>query len=72
MARKLRKYTKQDGLDEEVENKHCWMVWPEGPDNTSGREPVTAFVEVAKAISKFEQGTMVVSKAQYDNTRYML
>lgn len=52
----------------------CWMIWPERPDNWRlGAKPAQkAFAEVAKAISRFEPVTMLVSHHQYANARAML
>ena len=52
----------------------CWIIWPERPDNWRlGAKPAQkVFVEVAKAISRFEPVTVCVSNAQYDNARYQL
>ncbi len=52
----------------------AWMLWPERPDNWRlGAKPAQkAFVEVAKAISRFEPLTMAVSQAQYNNARNLL
>jgi agmatine deiminase len=52
----------------------CWMLWPERPDNWRlGAKPAqAAFVEVARAISRFEPVTMGVSAAQYDNAVNLL
>jgi agmatine deiminase len=52
----------------------CWMLWPERPDNWRlGAKPAqAAFVEVARAISRFEPLTVGVSAAQYDNAVNLL
>lgn len=52
----------------------CWMIWPERTDNWRlGAKPAQkAFTEVAKAISRFEPVTMLVSHRQYENARAML
>ncbi|MGB9640037.1 MAG: agmatine deiminase [Anaerolineales bacterium] len=51
-----------------------WMLWPQRTDNWRlGAKPAQrAFVEVAKAISKFEPVTMGVNHNQYFNARQML
>ncbi len=51
-----------------------WMLWPERPDNWRwGAKPAqAAFVEVARAIVRFEPVTMCVSPAQYLNARHLL
>jgi agmatine deiminase len=52
----------------------CWILWPERPDNWRlGAKPAqAAFVEVARAISRFEPVTVGVSAAQYDNAVNLL
>lgn len=47
----------------------CWMIWPKRPDvwRNGGKDAQKAFIEVAKAISKFEQVTMCVDEEQYEN-----
>ena len=52
----------------------CWMIWPERPDNwRMGAKPAEqAFIQVAEAISKFEQVTMLVSGRQFVNARNKL
>jgi len=52
----------------------CWMLWPERPDvwRNNAKPAQDAFVEVARAISRFEQVTMGVSAEQYDRARAML
>lgn len=52
----------------------CWMLWPERPDNWRlGAKPAqTAFVEVARAIARFEPVTVGVSRAQFLNARRLL
>ncbi|HET9861868.1 MAG TPA: agmatine deiminase [Steroidobacteraceae bacterium] len=52
----------------------CWMLWPERPDNWRlGALPAQqAFVEVAKAISRFEPVTMGVSGAHFEFARAQL
>lgn len=52
----------------------CWMIWPERTDNwRMGAKPAEkAFVDVAKAISRFEPVTMCVSSRQYANARNKL
>ncbi|MEG2382810.1 MAG: agmatine deiminase [Oscillospiraceae bacterium] len=51
-----------------------WMLWPQRPDvwRFGGKPAQAAFVEVATAISKFEQVTMGVSCDQYENACNML
>ena len=52
----------------------CWMLWPERPDNWRlGAKPAqAAFVEVARAIARFEPVTVGVSRAQVSNARSLL
>jgi len=51
-----------------------WMLWPERLDNwrDSAKPAQSAFVEVAKAISRFEPVCMGVNPIQYDLARRML
>lgn len=52
----------------------CWMLWPQRPDTwrNGGKPAQRAFVEVARAISRFEPVTMGVNGDQYKNARAML
>ena len=52
----------------------CWMIWPERTDNwRMGAKPAEkAFVDVAKAISRFEPVTMCASSRQFANARNKL
>jgi agmatine deiminase len=52
----------------------CWILWPERPDNWRlGAKPAqAAFVEVVRAISRFEPVSVGVSAAQYDNAVNLL
>lgn len=52
----------------------CWMLWPDRIDNwRDGALPAqAAFVEVAKAVARFEPLTMGVSAAQYEFARVRL
>jgi len=73
----LKSIPKKDGFrmpGEFEPHEGCWMLWPERPDNWRlGAKPAqTAFVEVAKAISRFEPVTMGVSSAQFENAVTML
>lgn len=54
--------------------KQIWMLWPQRPDNWRlGAKPAQrAWVEVAKAISRFEPVTVGVNHDQFENARYML
>lgn len=52
----------------------CWILWPERTDNwRNGAKPAQkAFIDVAKAISRFEKVTVGVSASQYNNARHQL
>ena len=52
----------------------CWMLWPQRPDTwrNEGIPAQAAFVEVACAISAFEQVTMGVNPDQLDKARSLL
>lgn len=68
---------KEDGFrmpGEFEEHKGTWMLWPQRTDTwRNGAKPAQrAYVEVAKAISKFEPVTMCVNQDQYENARAML
>ena len=68
---------KQDGyrMPAEYEKQTgAWMIWPERNDNwRGGAKPAQAvFAEVAKAIAEFEDMTVLVSPAQYQNARARL
>lgn len=56
------------------EHEACWMLWPQRPDvwRNGGKPAQQAFVEVAKAISKFEPVIMGVNADQYENACNML
>ena len=63
---------KKDGFRMPGEfEKHdgCWIAWPERPDvwRNGGKDAQRAFIEVAKAISKFEPVTICVNEGQYEN-----
>lgn len=77
MAKKLEGTPKQHGFrmpGEFEEHQGCWMIWPERTDNwrLGGKPAQKAFVEVAEAISKYEDVTMCVSQRQYEAAREML
>ena len=77
MAKRIDSTPKKDGFrmpGEFEPQEQIFMIWPERPDNwRNGGKPVQeAFVNVAKAISKFELVTMLVSKEQYANARNRL
>ncbi|EFJ20532.1 hypothetical protein SELMODRAFT_108641 [Selaginella moellendorffii] len=52
----------------------CWMGWPERTDNwrDDAKPAQAAFVEVATAISQFEDVTVCASAAQWENARSQL
>lgn len=52
----------------------AWMLWPERPDNwrNAAVPAQRAFVEVARAIARFEPVTIGVSAAFYESARTML
>jgi agmatine deiminase len=78
MARRITGSTpKKDGfwMPAEYERQEkVWMLWPERPDNwRDGAKPAqAAFAEVAKAISRFEEVTVLASPGQYVNCREQL
>ena len=77
MAKRIDSTPKKDGFrmpGEFEPQEQIFMIWPERPDNwRNGGKPVQeAFTNVAKAISKFEPVTMLVSKEQYANARNRL
>ena len=55
-------------------HSRCWMLWPQRPDTwrNGGKPAQRAFVEVARAISRFEPVTVGVNCDQYLNARAML
>lgn len=74
---KLDTTPKQDGFrmpGEFEPHRGCYILWPERTDNWRyGAKPAQhTFVEVAKAISKYENVTVGVNPDQYDNARNML
>lgn len=78
MARRIKgKTPAQDGFwmpAEYEEQERIWMCWPERTDNwRDGAKPVQeAYAEVAKAISRFEPVTMLVSDQQFAHARAVL
>ncbi len=78
MAKRIQGTTPmQDGFwmpAEYEEHERVWMCWPERTDNwRDGAKPAQeAYIEVAKAISRFEPVTMLVSSVQFANARNML
>ena len=68
---------KEDGFrmpGEFETHKSSFMIWPERPDNwrLGAKYAQKVFVDVAHAISKFEEITVFASKEQYNNALYML
>jgi agmatine deiminase len=68
---------KKDGFrmpGEFEEHDGCWMIWPSRPDvwRNGGKNAQATFVEVAKAISRFEPVTMCVNERDYENARMKL
>ncbi|PON61649.1 Agmatine deiminase [Parasponia andersonii] len=55
-------------------HSHCWLGWPERPDNwrDNALPAQCAFVKVASAISKFEPVTVCASASQWINARNQL
>ncbi|KAL2479088.1 Agmatine deiminase [Forsythia ovata] len=55
-------------------HSHCWMGWPERPDNwrDGGLHAQRAYANVASAISRFEPVTVCASAAQWANARSLL
>lgn len=77
MVQTINSTPKKDGFRMPGEyEKHAgtWMLWPMRTDTwRAGAKPAQrAYVEVAKAISKFEPVTMCVNAEQYENARALL
>ncbi|KAF7838577.1 agmatine deiminase [Senna tora] len=55
-------------------HSHCWLGWPERPDNWRDKavHAQNVFAKVASAISKFEPVTVCASSTQWANARSML
>jgi agmatine deiminase len=55
-------------------HEQLWMLWPQRPDNwrLGGKPAQRAWVEVATAISRFEQVTVGVNHDQYENAVNLL
>ena len=63
-----------DGFRMPAEWEHhrgCWMLWPQRPDNwrNGGKPAQAAYVQVARAITRFETLTVGVNADQYQNAR---
>ncbi|MEP7244585.1 MAG: agmatine deiminase [Gammaproteobacteria bacterium] len=77
MSRTLPKTPTADGFwmpGEYEPHSGCWMLWPERPDNwrnTAGPAQ-RAFVDVARAIARFEPVTVGVSAAFFETARALL
>ncbi len=77
MAKTINSTPGKDGYRMPGEYEHhqgCWMLWPERTDTwrNGGKPAQQAFVEVAKAISRFELVTICVNAGQHDNARTLL
>lgn len=77
MAKRIDSTPKKDGFRMPAEyepQKQIWMIWPERPDNwrDGGKPAQKAYADVARAVSRFEPVTVVVSHAQYANCRNQL
>jgi agmatine deiminase len=77
MERQLATNPRADGFrmpGEFEAHTRTWMLWPERPDNwrDSARPAQQAFVEVVRAIARFEPVTMGANPSQYANARRML
>lgn len=71
-SRTLHSLPRQDGFRMPAEwqrHQQTWMIWPERSDNWRlGAKPAQqAFMQVARAIARFEPVTLGVSAAQYEN-----
>jgi agmatine deiminase len=55
-------------------HEQLWMLWPQRPDNwrLGGKPAQRAWVDVATAISRFEQVTVGVNHDQYENAVNLL
>ncbi|WP_183166445.1 agmatine deiminase [Azomonas macrocytogenes] len=63
---------RQDGFHMPAEwesHSQTWMLWPERPDNwrLGGKPAQAAFIEVARAIARFEPVSVGVCAGQYEN-----
>lgn len=77
MAKRINSTPKKDGFrmpGEFEPQEQIFMIWPERPDNwrNGGKPAQETFVNVAKAISRFEPVTILASAAQYANARNRL
>src|SRR5690625_3007761 len=77
MSETISSTPKKDGFrmpGEHEEHAGTWMLWPMRTDTwRAGAKPAQqAFVEVAKAIARFEPVTMCVNAEQYENARARL
>ena len=77
MAKTINSTPRKDGFrmpGEHEEHAGTWMLWPMRTDTwRAGAKPAQkAYVEVAKAISRFEPVTMCVNAEQFENARALL
>ncbi len=77
MSRLLDSTPRADGYRMPAEfepHSGMWMLWPERPDNwrLNAVPAQKAFVEVARAIIRFEPLTVGVGQSQYETARFML
>lgn len=77
MVQTINSTPKKDGFrmpGEYEEHEGTWMLWPMRTDTwRAGAKPAQcAYVEVAKAIAKFEPVTMCVNADQFENARALL
>ena len=78
MAKRITGTTpRQDGYrmpGEFEEQSGVWMLWPQRPDNwRGGAKPAQqAFIDVARAIARFEPVTVCVNPDQFQNARARL
>ena len=73
MSKRLETIPSEDGFrmpGEFEPHRGTYIIWPERPDNWRlGAKPAQeVFAKLANTIIKYEECTMVVSKAQYQNS----
>lgn len=61
-------------IPEWLPHKECYLIWPERTDNwrLGGKPAQKVYQQVAEAISRFENVTVLVSKQQFLNARHQL
>ena len=61
-------------IPEWLPHKECYLIWPERTDNWrhGGKPAQKVYQQVAEAISRFENVTVLVSKQQFLNARHQL